>query len=514
MNYKNNESRTKKLVRNSFAGTIAFCVQIIVTFISRVVFIKYLGIEYLGINDLYTNILSILSLADLGFETVLMYSLYKPIAEDNKQLICELIDTFKKLYRAIAIVIFIIGITLIPFLSHIIKDSGLDDFNLIVYYLFFLLNSVFSYLMVYKSALLQADQNVYIVKLIKAFSQLFCGILQIILIIVFRNYIAYLFTMLITTIINNLILNYKATQQYPFLQKCNTKSLQKEIKVRLIENTKSVFLYKIGTTIVNSTDNIFISMILGSTMVGYYSNYYTVIAAITSIIGIFNSSVIPGIGNFLAKNKNGQDRHQLFSSILMFYFLVATVFSSILFLCINQFIQLWVGKNYILNILDVLAIIISFYFQCIAHPLWIFRETSGLFKEIKPCILSMAFFNIIFSYVFGKQFGIAGIIGATTLSRLLTLFWYEPKVLEKNIFYSNSLDYWKKWIQYFLVSILSICVLIVFFMNKMNTFIGMIFKAFSSCLFVLFLYLIFFRNSKEMRYLLSKIKQFNKILKK
>lgn len=506
MNHKSNESRTKKLIRNSSAGAIAFGVQIIITFISRVVFIRCLGIEYLGVNDLYTNILSILSLADLGFETVLMYSLYKPIANNDQRLIRELINTFKKLYRAIAAVIFVLGIILIPFLSKIIKDSGLDNHDLIVYYLFFLANIVCSYLMVYKSALLQADQNVYVVKLVKAFSQLICGILQIILIVVFKNYIAYLVTMLATTIINNLILNHRATRQYSFLTTNNMGTLHKGIKEKLIDNTKSVFLYKIGTTIVNSTDNIFISVILGTTMVGYYSNYYTVTAAITSIIGIFNSSFIPGIGNYLENNKDGKKRQQLFSTILLFYFMNATVFSSILLLCVNQFIQLWVGSEYVLDMYAVLAIIVSFYFQCIAHPMWMFRETAGLFKEIRSCILSMALLNIISSYILGKNFGIAGIIGATTLSRLLTLFWYEPCILNKNIFHTGSMSYWEKWIKYFMVSLLSISLLVKLFANKMNTFGGMILKAIISCIFTAILFFIFFRKSDEMSYLLSKLK--------
>lgn len=506
MNLKTNGSRTKKLIRNSVVGAIAFGIQIIITFISRVVFIRYLGIEYLGVNDLYANLLSVLSLADLGFETVLMYSLYKPIANNDQVLICELVNTFKKLYRLIAVVVFVLGILLVPFLSQIIKDSGLNNQDLIVYYLFFLGNSVCSYLMVYKSALLQADQNVYIVKLIKAFTQLLCGVVQIVLIIVFRDYIAYLIAMLATTLINNLILSNKATRQYDFLSNRYVGALQTDIKEKLIENTKSVFWYKMGTTIVNSTTNIFISVIIGATMVGYYSNYYTVVAAIVSVTGIFNSSFIPAIGDYLSIHDDGEKRQLLFSTILLFYFMLATAFSSILLLCINQFIQFWIGDLYVLKWHTVFVIIFSFYFQCIAHPMWMFRETSGLFKEIKLCVLSMALLNIIFSYFLGEYLGLTGIIGATVLSRLITLFWYEPIVLNRNIFHTGIVKYWGKWIKYFSVSLLTMILVVPLLTNQLNTFWGMIAKALVVCLFTIILFFCFFRKSDEMTGLMSRLR--------
>lgn len=499
-----NESITKKLLRNSLAGIIAFGVQIIVTFISRVVFIRYLGIEYLGVNDLYTNILSLLSLADLGFETVLMYTLYKPIAEKDHEFICELINSFKKLYRIIAITILILGLSLIPFLSNIIRNSGLSNKELIFYYIFFLMNSVCSYLMVYKSALLQADQNVHIVKLVKAFSQMICGIAQIILIIVFRNYIAYLFTMLATTLINNIILNYKANKEYSFLNEYEIKGLSNDIKAKLISNTKSVFLYKIGTTIVNSTDNIFISIILGAAMVGFYSNYYTIVFAITAIIGILNSALIPSIGNYITLNTDADKRQDLFYTVIIIYFFIATVASSILVLNIDQFIGLWVGNKFILNRNSVLIIVLYFYFQCIAHPMWMFRETSGLFKEIRICILSMAGLNIILSYVLGKNFGISGIIGATLISRILTLFWYEPTLLSKAILQCSVRNYWFRWGRDFLISSFTISILVILFDNKFLSLKGMFIKSIICIIFTIFVFVISLSKTKEFKIIYNK----------
>lgn len=501
------KSRTQNIFTNSFVGIFTFVLQFLIVFVSRIIFIRYLNIDFLGINDLYSNIITILSLADLGMETVLMYSLYKPIVKKDYLAIAALITTFKKIYYAIAAAIFGLGICLVPFLKYIIHHSTLNSSELVIYYLFFLINTVCSYLFTYTSSLFQADQKVYVVKLIRIFTRIICSIFQILALILFRSYILYLIIMVMATIMNNLILFFKARKEYSFLKFEKKQSLEKNIKLDLIQNIKSMFLYKIGATIVNSTDNIFISCILGASMVGYYSNYYTVISALNSIIGIFNSSFIPGIGNFLHADVEKKKKQNLFFSMLFFYFIIATVFSSLFILCINQFISLWVGKEYLLAKNDTMIIALAFYFQCIAHPMWIFRETGGLFKEIKFCILCMAILNILFSYVGGKEFGLFGIIAATIISRILTLFWYEPKILCKKLFEIDSNKYWEKWIKYFTVSLFSLFIIYYLFYDRFFTFLGLVAKSLASVSIIFSLFLIFFIKSLEVKYLLEKMKQ-------
>ncbi len=501
-----NGSRTRYLKKNAVEGALSYAIQVAVTFISRVFFIRYLGIGYLGVNDLYTNILSVLALANLGVDTVLMYSLYKPIADNDITLIRQLMYTFKRLYRIIALAILLIGVMIIPFLQYIIKDSGLDNLTLIKYYLFFLINSVCSYLIVYKSALMQADQQVFIVKRVKMISSILCGILQIIVIAIFKNYIFYLLMIIITTLINNLILNFEANKKYPMFLTKEKYTINEKVRSDLINNTKSMFLYKIGTTVVNSTDNILISVIMGSVMVGYYSNYHTVIAAITSIIGIVNTALIPGIGNFLVINKGGENRTKLFESILLIYFVIATICVSALIICFDPLIAVWIGKQYILKRIDVIAIIICFYLQCIAHPMWMFRETSGLFREVKTSILVMALLNIIFSVILGKLIGISGIIFATSLSRILTLFWYEPKLLYNIIFKNSVLLYWRKWFKYFGISCFLIAVSLILYFVSLNSIVGITLKLIIILLVSAAVFYIAFHKTDEWIYLLSKIK--------
>lgn len=487
-------------------GCFSFGIQLLITFISRVVFIRALGIELLGVNDLYTNIISLLCLADMGIETVFMYSLYKPLAESNYSMINSMLKNIRKFYNIIALLILLIGLLIVPFLPLIVGSSEIDNSKLIIYYLFFLFNCVFSYLLVYRSSLLQADQNVHIVKIIKAVSQLFFGIIQIILILVFENYYAYLITMISGTLFSNITINHIAKKKYAFLGKELSVDNNKEYGIKLLKDTKSVFIYKIGTTIINSTDNVFISIILGAAMVGYYSNYHTIILAITSIIGILNSSLIPGIGNFIASVNDYRSRTILFNSLIMIYFILATIFSGSFILCSNQIISMWVGEEYVLNNYAVLSIAISFYFQCIAHPIWIFRETSGLFAAVRKAIISMAFMNIVFSLIGGYLWGIAGIIGATTLSRLLSLFWYEPKLLNQKIFNNAHNGYWMKWISYFTVSSMIIIPLTIIFRNKLDSLEGTIVKVIIVTIITFVAFYVFNRKSDEFIFIKNKFK--------
>lgn len=456
-------TRAYRVLRNAIFCCIYWCVQLIITFIGRAIFVRHLSAEYLGLNSLYTNMISILSVADLGFETVLMYMLYKPIAESNNRQIILLLSVFKRIYQYVALVIFLIGILIIPCLPVIVKSSSFDNSELLFYYVLFLINSSCSYFMVYKSTLLLADQNVYVVKLIKLCSLLICFGGQVITLVLFNNYIGYLIVTFFTTLINNLILSQYADRRYPYLAKIKTnKTLLSALDITtrntLINNVKSMIVYKLSATLINSTSSILISILLGTIVVGYYTNYSSIIMALMSLVGILGASLTPSIGNYISSQSDGVCQERLFHSTIFIYFIIATVTSGSLLLSINDIVAIWVGEKFILSSKTVILIIINFYLQCVALPLSIFRETTGLFKEIKFNILLMAILNIIFSIVLGKIIGLPGIIVATSIARLLTLFWYEPKLIYKKIFKVSFTRYWIKWCKYFALSLLAIMI--------------------------------------------------------
>ena len=436
------QSRVKNTVRNSVVGIFSYLLTSALTFVSRTVFIQYLGEQYLGISGLYSNILAVLALSDLGVNTVMVYSLYRPIAEHDMQRISALIHYFKKLYGLVAIVIATLGILCIPLLPYIVNESLLTQEELIRYYLLVLANSVCSYLAISKSTLIRADQNMNIIQGVQAATSFLMHIAQIIILVTTRNYTIYLVMPIVGTMTNNVLLTLIANKKYPYLkEKIDDKTVAKEIKVKLFSNLKATFLYKLGATIINSTDNILISIMAGTVVVGYYNNYYTIVTMVNAIINIGINSVLASIGNYYT-TKEAQDRFGLFKLLLFGFYALAGFCAASYLAVFDDFIAWWIGDRFVLDTVFLLALVANCTVACISNPLWMSRESSGVFESVRYVMISAALINIALSILLGKIMGLAGIILATALARLVTLFWYEPRILCKKVFQVQTSEYW------------------------------------------------------------------------
>ena len=305
-------SRSKNALLNIVFGYAAQMGILILSFVGRRIFLRFLSIDYLGINGLYSNILTVLSLAELGLDTAVLYSLYKPVADNDIPLINSLLKYFRKIYTVLALGIFAVGLALIPFLKFIVKSS-LNDNSLIIFYLLFLVNTVASYFVAHKVAFLSACQEQRIQKLVMLSSNLILQVLHIIVLLIWKNYYVYVSATVVTTIINNLILNAICNKIHPHLKdKTEPVSFEKEpIRNRIY----STFVYKIGGVAINNTDNILISMLVSTAAVGFYSNYYTLISAIQGFIAIISTSLISGIGN-LGAGGDKKRQYEIFSMVL------------------------------------------------------------------------------------------------------------------------------------------------------------------------------------------------------
>ncbi len=441
-------SRSKNAIRNIIFGYMAQFGIIVLSFVGRKIFLQFLTIDYLGINGLYSNILTVLSLPELGFDAAVLYSLYRPVAEDNKPLVYSMLRYFKKIYVVLAITIFAIGIAITPFLKYII-DSNLPETDLIIYYILFLTNTVASYFVGHKIVLLFAYQEQRIQKLITLMTNFVLQFVYIIVLIVWHNYYIYIASTVITTILNNIILNTICNKIHKdiFIKQ---KSINFEKKI-IIRNVSSTFLYKIGAVAINNTDNILISMLISTAAVGLYSNYYTVIGAVQGFIAIITNSLISGIGN-LCVTDDKKKQYEVFNMLLLFYHFIASLGAIGFGLLINDFISIWLGSEYLFEQSIVIAIVLNFYITNAISPVWMYREANGLFNRVKYLMLLRAIINIILSIFMGKYWGVMGIFAATTVSLVLTSFWYEPSILFKNIFGIPSKKYWLKQVKYFLVS--------------------------------------------------------------
>ena len=219
-------------------------------------------------------------------------------------------------------------------------------------------------------------------------------------------------------------------------------SVGEEVRYNLISNLKATFLYKLGATIINSTDNIIISMMLGTIVVGYYNNYYMVVSLVNAIISILINAVIASIGNFNA-TKDSTQKFMLFRMLLFAFFVLASFSSACYFAIFNDFIRIWIGDTFLLGDGFILALVVNQAVVCISNPLWMTREASGMFKSVRYVMISAAIINVFVSIVLAETCGLAGIIFATAIARLLTLFWYEPKMLCENVFDVPLSKYWK-----------------------------------------------------------------------
>lgn len=441
------EGRTKKAVKNIAFNFTNQILTLILSFISRTVFIWGLGASYLGINGLFSDVLGLLSMADLGFNTAMVYSFYKPLAENDYSKMAGLITFYKKVYTIIAIGVSVIGIALVPALPYLI-NLEMEVPNIRLYYLLSLSNIVFSYLCVYKTSILSADQKNYKITRVTIFVNVIRSIAQIIAIIIWKDYTIYLILGCVSVLVNNIVASHIATKEYPFIKE--KVELKKEDKKDIFFNIGSVFLYKVSSVLLNATDNLLISVIIGTLAVGYYSNYLMLQNKISLFYTLIFTSLTASIGNLIVK-ENSKKRYEIFACEQSISFIVCGVVIPGYTLLVNDLIRVWLGEEYVLSVAVVIASSLNMYLACVLQPLWSYREATGLYKKTKWVMVICAIVNLVLSIILGKWIGLAGILFASALSRLFTYIWYEPKILFREYFELSPFKYYLQLIANFVV---------------------------------------------------------------
>ena len=423
-------SRVQNSILNMISG-FGYRIFIMLTaFVVRTVFIHCLDEVYLGVNGLYSNILNMLSLAELGFGTAMVYSMYSPLAEKDYNKIRQLMKLYKRVYSIIGTVVLLIGLALVPFLPVLIKDQP-DIEGLTFYYVLFLLNSVFSYwFFAYRNSLLQADQKAYIISNYSTLFNLIRSTLQIILLLVFHSFTIYLVTQILCTIVQNIVLAYKVKEKYPVFGKGEDDELPKKEKRKIFRDVKALMLSKVSFVVLNSTDNIIISAFVGLKWVGLLSNFVMITDAVTGIITQITAAMQASLGNYFVKESK-EEGYTLFKRVdFLNYWLYG--FSAIaLFTLLNPFVAIWLGEKFTLNTGIIAALASNFFVAGLMNTLWTFRSTLGLFTQglYRPIIV--AALNVVLSIALSYPWGAAGVLAATSISRLCVNLWYDPMVLHK-----------------------------------------------------------------------------------
>lgn len=444
-------SRTKNSLLNMAASVGYQMLNLVLSFVSRSIFLQVLGVGYLGINGLFSDVLSMLNMADLGFGTAMTYSMYKPLAENDQETLAGLIHFYKKVYRIIALTIAGIGVALVPFLPHLINlEQEIPHVEL--YYLLYLAGNVASYLVVSKTTVLYADQKNHILIKYSAYWHTAQIVTMLVVLWLTKNYTLYLVTQLIFVYGQNFHKSHVADKYYPYLKRKVT--LPKEKTRGIFKDVGAAFLYKLSVVLITATDNTLISVLVSTEMVGYYSNYSIMVGKISGIVGTVFSSLIASLGNLIAK-ESAEKRYQVFQTMQSVSLVLSTFCVSCLLLLEEDFIRIWIGQEYVLSPIVLVAIVINFYSLILTKPIASFREAAGLFQKTKYIMLFTAVINVVLSIVLGRIFGLPGILLATTISRLATYYWYEPILLFRDYFHISSRVYFVEMAKGMIITVLT-----------------------------------------------------------
>ena len=503
-----NNGRLYNSIKNLTSGFISRIFIIILGMVVRTIFIKTLGNDYLSVNGLYSNILNMLSLAELGFGTAVVYSMYKPLSDNDQDKLASILDLYKKVYRIIGLVVLIIGLTLIPFLKFIIKDPPNIN-NLTFYYVLFLLNTVLSYwFFAYRSSILCADQKEYIVTNFHIVFNILKSAFQIVILLVFRNFTSYLLTQIAFGILENIAVAIYTSKHYEAFRKKKASKLPKNERRAIWKDVKALTMSKVGHIILNSTDNIIISTFVGISLVGILSNYTLITDAVTGILCTVCSAISASLGNYFVE-KTKEEGYILFERVEFMNSWLYGFASVFLFVLLNPFITIWLGNEYIFDTYIVAAIVLNFFVQGYMNTLWTFRTTLGLFTQgwIRPIIVSLV--NIIASIVLGIKFGIFGILFATFIARASVNLWYDPWIIHKYGFKKSVIPFFKMYF-FRILQILSIIALIsiikyIFFKN-INAVVSFVILMIISVIISISMFWIYSHKSDEFKYFCNIIK--------
>lgn len=432
--------------RNITWGMFNKIISILLPFILRTVMIYYLGSEYLGLNGLFTSILQVLSLAELGFGEAMIFSMYEPIAKNNKEMICALLNLYKRIYRAIGLVVLVIGILLLPYLKFFINGEAPIDINIIYIYIIYLLNTVCSYfLFAYKSSLLIAHQRSDIRSNVSTMCSMIMYIMQIIILVFIKNYYIYAIFIPISTIANNIITEIITKRLYPEYY-CIGNIDKKEIQ-NIGKRVSGLFLYKICGVFRNSFDSIIISAFIGLLALSQFQNYYYIINSLIGILAVITSSITAGVGNNIIQ-KTVDENYKNYNKILMLFMWIVGWCTVCLYCMYQPFMKIWVGNKLMLSDGIMILFCIYFFTLKIGDICYVYRQAAGLWWQDKFRPVVEAVVNLSLNILLVKKFGIIGVLLSTIISLILINFLWGTHILFKYYFKRKPKEYFIKIVYY------------------------------------------------------------------
>lgn len=446
-------NRTWNAIRNMFFGVVNQAVTMIFPFILRTILIRVLGMEYAGMDGLFVSVLDVLNLSELGLSTAIVFCMYKPIAHGDKDAICALLNLFRKMYFVIGTFVLGMGVAVIPFLKYFIKGSYPTDVNLYLLYAIYLLNSCVSYFfMGYRNAILNAHQRLDVTQKISTLVKGIMYIMQMILLIVCRNYYVYVILIPAFTIVINLLTAFEARKIFP--QYICRGEVSREVKSDLRQKVSGLMITKLCAVTRNSFDSIFISALIGLTMSAIYSNYYFIMKSVISVLGIIVQAVLAGVGNSIQTESVEQNYNDLKRFNFM-YLWISGVCTACLFCLYQPFMYFWMGKDNLLPLSSVVLFCMYFFLLKMGDMQSVYYNAAGLWWNYRKCTIIEAFLNLVLNFILGRIWGLNGIIAGTLISLFLVNFLYAERLVFKYYFKNGkTLEFYFQQIKYAVVTVI------------------------------------------------------------
>ena len=492
--------KTKNTFYNSIASLFYYFSTIILGVLNRKAVILFLGIEYQGINGLFSNILSMLSIAELGVGTAIIFHLYGPMSKNDKFQIKALMNFYRRCYWIIAGVILSLGLLIMPLLPLIVTDNS-TSYSLPILYIWFLLDSVVSYLFTYKRSILIADQKNYVIIACDFCYQLIVKLGQIVILWLLQDFIIYLSLMVIFRLLENLLINFISNRKYPYLSSNDdVYLLPQNIVEDIKKKVKGTVFHKIGSFIVLGTDNILISRFLGLAAVGIYSNYYLIINTIKSVCSQILISATASVGHLLAE-KNENRIYQVFTEMQIMNGLLINCASIGIYCVATPIISFIFGNEYILSDDTLFVLSINFYIQGMRTVYNIFKETSGILYEDRFVPVIESVINIVASIFLLKILGLAGVFLGTILSSLILYVYTYPVLVYRRVLRQSIRKYYLELLWGFFATVISMIIVkktCVFFKLN-NPILQILFNSASTMLLGNSIYFVLFMSWKNER---------------
>ena len=435
----------------NFLVTVSLMVTMtLLGFVTRKLFVNEIGVEYLGLNGLLTNILAAVTLLESGFGTSVVFHLYKPLAENDQPRILALLQFYRKVYRLIAAAVFFLCLCLYPFLGCFIRNGDHLDYLTLVYFIF-VFNSILPYLTAYKNSLINADQKNYRLGTINFVYQVGLNLSKLGILYYTGNYILYLVVESLFLAGFNVAMVRKVDALYPYVKSRMAHAVDAVTKSQIVVNVKALFLHSVGGYFMHSTSNIVISSFVGLAAVGFYSNYMLVVGTISTFIMQVINSMAESVGNLIASEDRAHV-YEIFKRIFLINFLVSGVASIVLLNTLNPFIGWWLGDGYILPGAVSFVIILNFFVVGMRRSAMVFKTKAGIFHQDRYSPLLQGVINVVLAVILVRWWGIAGVLLAATLSLLSIGVWQFPRLVYRHVFHQPLRKYFLAYGQYVLLT--------------------------------------------------------------